>query len=138
MNQVVERMHPAVAAAISRRSALKRLAALGAGVGLSISGLGLGSKNIAGAWGSCTGGACGPSPLCPGSCQQNRPYNQFYCGSGANCWEEYWSCGACYMGTPGYWMCCDQCATNVWVQFCSSCPGSYYACICRWQSGSCN
>jgi hypothetical protein len=136
-----------IATKIPRRTFVRRLGQAGLGLGLSLGALGLESTSPAGASGSCSGGACGPSPLCPytdcsldhcyGSHAQVRSYNTFTCQGGNNCWGEAWKC-CCK--NPGAYSCCDCCASDAGGSNCTTgCRSGYKACICRRKTSSlCN
>jgi hypothetical protein len=134
----------AVASGVSRRTFLRRAGEAGLAAGLTLSWIGVLAEK-AGAAGSCSGGACGPSPPCDyvvitGLCLQpadpaikGRNYNTYQCASsgaeGGSWTESYGSSCA----SPGSWRCRD-CAeknsgTGHLVSGCGS--GTWRACIRR-------
>ena len=133
----VEQLPSAAVGYISRRRFLRGLGALGLASGLAIAGLSLRLVGTAHAIGTCSGGACGPSPLCKSSncsgstCTHlalNRPYGKGYCGTGSNYWSETWACNC---ASPGTWRCGDCCEYNGAGSLCADCGQFMWKCICR-------
>lgn len=131
--------------ALSRRRFLHRAAGVGFAAFAGITAWGTVFTGISGADGTCSS-PCGPSPICYGgncssgqcaSYSTNRPWNQFVCDNGANCWNEPY-CYSC--PNRGRWSCCDCCSVNyhAGAKVCASCGSTgRWACVCRTKTSSC-
>lgn len=160
--ELVDAFASRAARQIGRREMLRTLGKVGLTVGLSLGFLGTRFAPRARAMGSCTGGACGPSPLCPnadkvcaaggaaGFCKVSlesttgRVYGTFTCDTVGGCWTEP-SSGTygCACKNPGKWKCCDCCHKRAGGSLCSGSDcdtTSLNACICRkkLQPAGCN
>lgn len=145
LSDEADRLVTKAAVTITRRRLLRNAgsAALGFTFGAAFF---FSHTQVASAYGSCSTGPCGPSPLCSGTCNgylcnscRRRPWELDYCASPdtPNCWSEHCDTGN-WIGT---WNCCDCCCRDEDAPgggLCSNnswCPNATWGpvrkCVCR-------
>ncbi len=105
----VDKSTVGVVGVVGRREFLRRLGAFGLMSGFAMAGWTLRFAGPAQAWGSCFGGACGPSPPCGAGCSgsncgsySNQPYASGQCAAGSNSCQLLDS-GPLLRAEPGRW-----------------------------------